>query len=113
MKLLITLIATLILGALLGRLLPFWSLSLAAFFVGAVLRPGGWRGFAAGALAGLLLWGGLALWADHANAGILSARIGALFGTSGTGLVLITAVLGALLAGLGCALGDRVRKAIT
>lgn len=112
MKLSTTLLATLLLGAVLGTFLPFWSLSLAGFMVGAILRPGPWRGFAAGSLGGLLLWGGLALWADQANAGILSARIGTLFGTSGTGLVLITALLGAMLAGLACALGDRLRKAL-
>lgn len=113
MKLSLTLVSTLLLGALLGGFLPFWSLSVAAFLSAAVIRPGGWSGFAAGFLAGTLLWGGLALWADSANAGLLSARIGALFGTSGTGLVLITAVLGGLLAGLGGALGDRVRMAAT
>ncbi len=113
MKLSLTFVSTLLLGALLGGFLPFWSLALAAFLSAAVIRPGGWRGFAAGILAGTLLWGGLALWADSANEGVLSTRIGALFGTSGGGLVAITALLGALLAGLGCALGDRVRKAIT
>jgi hypothetical protein len=37
--------------------------------------------------------------------------VGALFGTTGMGMVLITAAMGGLLAGQGAALGDRLHKA--
>ena len=112
MRMLVTLIATLALAALLGLWLPFWSLALSAAIVGYAVHPGGWSSFLAGLLAGALLWGGLAFWADSANAGILSARVGALFNTSGMGMVGITAALGGVLAGLGAALGDRSRSMV-
>ena len=111
MKIFVTLIATLVLAGITGLWLPFWSLALSAMVVGFVVHPGAWSAFLAGLLAGVLLWGGLAYGADAANTGILSARVGALFGTTGMGMVLITAAMGGLLAGLGAALGDRLHKA--
>jgi hypothetical protein len=113
MKTSIAIVGTAVLAWALGLWLPFWSLSLAAMLVGFLVHPGGWKAFAAGALAGLLLWGGMAYFADTANAHILSDRVGALFNTSGTGMVVFTAILGALLAGLGTLLGDRIRNAVS
>ena len=112
MRLLVTLIATLAVAGLLGVWLPFWSLALSAAVVGYVVHPGGWSAFLAGLLAGVILWGGLAYWADAENTGILSARVGALFSTSGTGMIMITAAVGGVLAGLGAALGDRLHNAL-
>jgi hypothetical protein len=112
MRTLSTLITTAVLAWALGLWLPFWSLSIAAALVGFLLQPGGWRSLLAGVLAGAALWGGLAYVQDSANQGILASRIGGLFGTDAPGMVLITAALGALLAGLGCLLGDRVRHAL-
>ena len=80
MRMFVTLIATLILAGMMGLWLPFWSLALSAMVVGFVVHPGAWSAFLAGLLAGMLLWGGLAYGAGAANAGILSARVGALFG---------------------------------
>lgn len=111
-----TLLAALITAALayvLGLCLPYWSLSLAALLVGFLIHPGGWRAFVAGLLGAGLLWGILAWSADSANAHILATRIGTLFSTSATGMVLITAALGGLLGGLGVLVGDRVRNAVS
>ncbi|MCW5898703.1 MAG: hypothetical protein KIT10_05480 [Flavobacteriales bacterium] len=109
----LTFVAIITLAWLLGLFLPFWSLSIAAAAVGFLVHPGGWRSLLAGLLAGALLWGGLAWHIDSANASILATRIGQFFGTGATGMVLITAALGALLAGLGALLGDRVRNAFS
>jgi len=112
MRFLSTLVSTFTLAWLLGLWLPFWSLSLAGVIAGFMLRPGGWKALLAGVLAGALLWGGLAFAADSANGHILATRIGALFGMGAGGMVALTAALGALLAGLGTLLGDRVREAV-
>ena len=109
MKFLITALLTALFGWLLGLWLPFWSLAIGAVLAGFLVRPGGWRAFVAGFIAGVVLWGGFAAWIDAANAHLLSARIGQLFGTGSMGMVLITALLGGLLAGLGCTLGHRLR----
>jgi len=113
MRFLLAIVLTTLLAWSLGLWLPYWSLSLAAMLVGFLVRPGGWKAFVAGLLAGLLLWGVLAWRIDAANTHILATRIGTLFGTSATGMVVITAVLGGLLAGLGVLLGDRIRHAVS
>lgn len=112
MRTLLTLLLIIALAWLLGLWLPFWSLSIAAALIGFLAEPGGWRALFAGAIAGALLWGGTAWYIDQANASILAMRVGGLFGTGATGMVLITATLGALLAGLAALLGDRVRNAL-
>ncbi|MEX1132556.1 MAG: hypothetical protein WEC15_04970 [Flavobacteriales bacterium] len=109
----LSILATAAFGWAMGLWLPFWSLSLSAMLVGFILHPGGWKAFVAGLLAGLLLWGGLAYTADAANGQLLSTRVGRIFGTEAGSMVLITAVLGGLLAGLGTLLGDRVRNAVS
>lgn len=113
MRFLLTILVTAAFGWAMGLWLPFWSLSLSAMLVGFILHPGGWKAFVAGLLAGLLLWGGLAYSADVANGQLLSARVGRIFGTEAGTMVLVTAVLGGLLAGLGTLLGDRVRNAVS
>lgn len=99
------------LGWFLGLWLPFWSLSVAGAAVGFGIRPPAWRAFAIGCIAGALLWGGLALVTDASNGHVLGTRVGALFGMGTAGLVALTALLGALLAGMGAALGARLREA--
>lgn len=112
MRFIITIALTGCVAWALGQWLPYWSLSLAAMLVGFMVRPGGWKGFVAGLLAGLLLWGGMALSADLANDHILATRVGRFFSVNAMGMVAITAALGGLLAGLGVLLGDRIRRAV-
>lgn len=106
------LILTMLLGWLTGLVLPFWSLSVSALIIGFLVNPAGNRALPAGLLAGALLWGGLAWRLDAANEGILSTRIAALFQLGTDGILLITACIGALLAGLGLLVGDRARTAV-
>ena len=90
------------LGALAGPWLPWWSLAAVAFVCRALagLRPA--SSLLAGLLAGFLLWGAYAGWIDLQNEGVLSVRVGRLFGgLSSSLLVLVTALFGGLLAGLG------------
>jgi Kef-type K+ transport system membrane component KefB len=112
------------------QFLPFWSAVLAAFAVGLamsrrrrrryshrILPPA--QAFLAGFLALFLLWGGMAWMTDAANASILSTRIsqiiipayslplpGAWF------MILLTALLGGLLGGLGAMSGNQLGEAL-
>ena len=112
MRTIATTVSIMILAWILGLWSPYWSLSLVAAVMGFLLKPGAWKALLAGMLAGALLWGFIAWRIDVANASILSTRIGMLFGTGATGMVLITAALGAILAGLGALLGERIRNAM-
>lgn len=113
MRSILTCVATMVMAWLVGLWLPYWSLTAMALLAGFFWYPGAGRSFLAGALAGALLWGMLAWTADAANAHVLSTRVGRMFGTGPGGMVAITAVLGALLAGLGALLGDRIRRSIS
>ncbi len=100
--------------ALMGQWwLPWYALVGAALLAGALFRLGAGGSFAAGFLAGCLLWGGYAWYLDSRNGGLLSARMGELFGgLPGAGLLAATALLGGLLAGLGALTGSLGRAAL-
>ena len=107
-------LAIIALTFLTGSWLPWWTLALLAavicFLLG--IRPG--IGFLTGFIAGLLLWSGMALWIDQANASLLSQQIGQLFnGLSTVGILLITGIFGALTGGLGGWTGSSLRALFT
>ena len=66
----------------------------------------------AGALGLFLLWGLLAIWIDSKNQGILSARISLILPLGGSTflLILVTAFIGALVAGLAALSGAYLKK---
>ncbi len=106
MKFITGILLTIILGAIFQSFLPWWTLWVGAVLCGLLIPLSGLQNFAYGFFGGSLLWGGYAWWLDAANTGILSTRMAALFNLpSGFGLVLITLVLGGLLAGLGAMTG--------
>ena len=102
MKLLvnITLIALLAIAA--GMFLPWWSIALVAFLVNWVLPLSPLHAFLSG-FSGLFIgWGLLALIRDSANDSILSSKIASILplGGSSVALLLVSALVGALVAGL-------------
>jgi hypothetical protein len=100
--------------ALMGQWwLPWYALAAAALPAGALFRLGAGGSFAAGFLAGFLLWGGYAWYLDSRNGSLLSARMGELFGgVPGAALLAATALVGGLLAGLGALTGSLGRAAL-
>lgn len=108
--------AVLLLNALavfvLGIFLPWWSVAVAAFAVAALipLRPG--FAFLAAFIGVFLLWGGLASWIDWRNEHLLSQKVAQLFPLQGSSLLLIgiTALLGALVAGIAGLAGSYLRQ---
>ncbi|MFM7840042.1 MAG: hypothetical protein ACKO6K_10770, partial [Chitinophagaceae bacterium] len=70
--------------------------------------------FLAGFVALFLLWGALAFWIDQQNQSILSHKVAQLFPLQGSSLILIliTALVGALVAGLGALTASFVRPAV-
>ncbi len=85
--------------------LPWWSLPVvavvAAFFLAKGYRHACWQAFA----AGLLLWGGVAFCLNLGGSAFADQMSSLLFLPDGWFLVLITGVLGGLLATLGVVLG--------
>ena len=102
-------IVILLLGVLQFLIMPWWGIVVLGLIVG-YLQPDARKSGLGAFVGGLLLWGAAALYYDTRNQGILSARIGMLFqGLAGWHMVLVTALLGGILAGLGAITGSYFR----
>lgn len=130
MKFFFRFLLILILGFLALKFLPFWSAALVAFVVGLLMsekqkrrmfgrKPPPPFSFWAGFLAMLLLWGGTAFLLDHQNGGVLSTRVAQVVAQSdmpvesGSRLmILASALIGALLGGLGALTGNWLGQAL-
>jgi hypothetical protein len=92
--------------------LPWWGVAPLGAVAGWLFPQSAAKSLLSGLTAGFLLWATTALILDVPNEGILSSRIGALFvGQSRWGILLLTGLLGGLLAGLGCLTGRWARVA--
>lgn len=92
--------------------LPWWIIMVVAGLVGFLFKfQNSLSSYLAGFLAVSLLWGGYAGYLDSANMGILSTKMGKLFGDiPGTQLVYLTGLLGGILGGLSAMTGTLGRK---
>ena len=112
MKFFISLILTALLSFAACLFLPWWSITIAAFLVAVLIpqKPG--KAFLAGFIALLLLWGGLSFWISNNNNHILAHKISQLILKMDNPMVLIlvTAMIGALVAGFAALTGSYVRK---
>jgi hypothetical protein len=94
-----------------GTLFPWWWPAVPGFLAGFWKPAHPARGFLLAVLAGGLAWAAAALWFDTRNEGLLSTRIAALFHLPGSaGLILATALMGGITAGLGSLFGARFRR---
>lgn len=102
MKFLSAIIVTALLAFAAGLFLPWWSVALAAFVVALVIKQSSLMSALTGFLGGFLLWGGLAGYISLSNEHILAKRVSLLIlkMESPWMLVLATAIIGALVAGL-------------
>ena len=112
MKFLAALILTALLSFIAGLYLPWWGIAIAAFIVALLVHQKAVKAFASAFSALLLVWGGFAFWIDRENESILSARIGELLGIGNNAflLILITGVVGGLVAGFAAMSGSFLRS---
>lgn len=104
---------TLIAGYIGHQFLPWWSIAIIAGLMSFIFHLNVNISFWAGFLAAALLWGGYAALINAANGGILSARIGNLFGgVNGFILVVLTGIVGGIFGGLGALTGSLGRKLV-
>jgi hypothetical protein len=113
MRFITVIIITAISALLFHQFLPWWGITLAGVLAGVVLEIKPAAGFFAAFFGGLLVWGGMALWINAGNEGIMAARIGELFGGIGTiGILMVTALFGGVLAGVGGLAGQFLRQIV-
>jgi len=113
MKFIIAILLTALLSFAVGLFtsLPWWSFALCAFIVAVAIHQIPWKAFLAGFLALALLWGSMAAYKDLSNEHILSTKIAALLSLgSSTLLLVVTALVGGLVAGFAALTGSYLRK---
>ncbi len=112
MKFLVTVMLTGLLAFVSGLYMPWWSLAIAAFLIALLIHQNAGRAFLSGFLGLFLLWAILAWWIDMRNQGLLSAKVAKLlpFGGSSILLILVTAFVGALVAGFAAMSGSYLRS---
>lgn len=112
MKFLVSLILTALLSFAACLYLPWWGIALAAFAVAALIpqKPG--KAFLSGFLALFLLWGSLSFWISNANEHLLAHKVSMVMLNMDSPyvLVLATALIGGLVAGVAALSGSYLRK---
>ncbi|HUR10354.1 MAG TPA: hypothetical protein VM012_03245 [Flavitalea sp.] len=111
MKFITSVLLTALLSFVLGLYLPWWSLAIAAFAVAALIFQKPWHAFLSGFLALFLLNIFFASAINAANDGILAGKVARIFPLGGSAilLILISALIGALVAGLAALSGRYLR----
>ncbi len=113
MKYLIHFLIILALSLFTASFLPWWGFVIIAFVVSALLQLKEGPAFLSGFMALFVLWLVQTFLLNQANQGILSSKMGALFGgLSPILMILITAIIGGLLAGLGSWSGVLARQMV-
>lgn len=112
MKFITTLILTALLSFVACFYLPWWSIAIVAFVIAAVIPQHPGKAFIAGFLALFVLWGALSYWISNNNEHLLAHKVSLIILKSDNPgfLILATALIGALVAGLGALSGSLLRK---
>ena len=111
MKMIVAIILTALLAFVGGLYMQWWSLAIAGFIVALLIPQRPFKAFLSGFLGVFLLWAVLAWWIDMKNEGILSKKIASILPLGGSTmlLILVTAVIGGLVAGFAALSGSYLR----
>jgi hypothetical protein len=112
MKFLVAIILTALLAFISGLFLPWWGIAVTSLLVALLVHQKAGKAFLAGFLGVLLLWAALAWWIDMKNNGLLSKKIASVLPLGGNAifLILITGLIGGLVAGFAAMSGSFLRS---
>lgn len=112
MKFTVATLLTALLAFISGLFLPWWGIALTSLLVALLVHQKPGKAFGAGLLGVFILWAGLAWWIDTKNNGVLSHKIASVLplGGSGLALVLVTGLVGGLVAGFAALTGSFLRS---
>jgi hypothetical protein len=113
MKFIVALLLTALLSFAIGLFasLPWWSFAICAFIVGMAVHQKAWKAFFSAFLGLAILWGALATYYDIRNEHLLSGKIATLLSVGSSAvLILVTALVGGLVAGFAALTGSFLRK---
>ena len=113
-KYILSIIVTALVAFVGGLYMPWWGIAIAAFLVSAAIPQKPTFSFLSGFLGVFLLWEVLAWWIDNKNNGILSQKIASVLPLGGSSvlLIVITSVIGAIVAGFAALAGTYMRRLI-
>ena len=111
-KFIVSVLLTALISFTLCLYMPWWTIAVAAFGVGAIIYQRPYLSFTAAFLSLLLLWGGLAWYISAQNDHLLARRISPriLHRDDPVFLILITALVGGLTAGFAALSGSLLRS---
>ncbi|HEX3767802.1 MAG TPA: hypothetical protein VHT72_05460 [Puia sp.] len=113
-KYILSIVVTGLIGFLTGLYMPWWGIAIAAFVVSAAIPQKPAFSFLSGFLGIFLLWEVLAWWIDNKNDGILSQKIATILPLGGSSvlLIVVTSIIGGLVAGFAALAGTYMRRLI-
>jgi hypothetical protein len=113
-KYILSIVVTGLIAFLTGLYMPWWGIAIAAFLVSAAIPQKPAFTFLSGFLGVFLLWEVLAWWIDNKNNGILSQKIASILPLGGSSvlLIVITSIIGGLVAGFAALAGTYMRRLI-
>jgi hypothetical protein len=93
---------------------PWWAFAVGAFIAGIAIPQKAGVAFFAAFLSVFLLWGFLTWQIDNANNGLLSGKMASILplGGSSWALMVVSAAIGGITAGLAAATGTLLRKKV-
>jgi hypothetical protein len=106
MKFFVSILLTALVAFACGLYFPWWSIAIASFIVAMLVVQRPLWSFLAGFIAVFVLWLLLVLQINAANDGILAHRIGLIIGVGEPALMMITALIGGIVGGLGALTGS-------
>ena len=114
LKYILSIVVTGLVAFVIGLYMPWWGIAIAAFLVSAAIPQKPAFSFLSGFLGVFLLWEVLAWWIDNKNNGILSQKIATVLPLGGSSvlLIVITSVIGGLVAGFAALAGTYMRRLI-
>jgi hypothetical protein len=114
LKYILSIVVTGLVAFATGLYTPWWGIAIAAFLVSAAIPQKPAFSFLSGFLGIFLLWEVLAWWIDNKNNGILSQKIASILPLGGSSvlLIVITSIIGGLVAGFAALAGTYMRRLI-
>ena len=114
MKFLTATILTALLAFVSGLFLPWWGIAITSLLVALLVHQKAGKAFLAGMLGVFILWAGLAWWIDMKNNGVLSKKVAAVLPLGGNTifLIVLTGIIGGLVAGMAAISGSFLRASI-
>src|SRR4030095_11042417 len=116
MKFFNSVLLTALLSFIAGIYIPYWwFFAVVAFLVAVLIHQRGFKAFFAGFLGLFILWFILSFGMDIANDGVLSVKIALLLPLGGSKwmLLIVTAIIGGLVAGFAALSGSYLRSSGT